>query len=205
MLFRSTANDLNCTGCVSAEEVGADVATQAELDSHKASGDHDARYVDTNGDTMTGALILSGNPTAALGAATKQYVDSQPRSNVRWMTSLTGTTLNSAGVWIDVAGSALSFDLSVSSAVVITYNCNAGTNGSGLLRLVVDGGVVDGITPAVQTPTAGSVLTVPVSITQVASLPAGTSHAVRVQMQLLSGNLFSIDQQRMTVLIVPSP
>ena len=29
-----------------------------------------------SGDTMTGALVLSGDPTVALGAATKQYVDS---------------------------------------------------------------------------------------------------------------------------------
>jgi hypothetical protein len=33
------------------------------------------QYVDTAGDTMTGLLILSGDPAAALGAATKQYVD----------------------------------------------------------------------------------------------------------------------------------
>lgn len=32
------------------------------------------------GDTMTGALTLSGNPTAALHAATKQYVDSASAS-----------------------------------------------------------------------------------------------------------------------------
>jgi len=31
--------------------------------------------VDITGDTMTGALILSGDPTVALGASTKQYVD----------------------------------------------------------------------------------------------------------------------------------
>lgn len=31
--------------------------------------------VNKNGDTMTGLLILSGDPTVALGAATKQYVD----------------------------------------------------------------------------------------------------------------------------------
>jgi hypothetical protein len=30
-----------------------------------------------NGDAMTGALLLSGDPTLALGAATKQYVDTQ--------------------------------------------------------------------------------------------------------------------------------
>ena len=33
-------------------------------------------YVAKSGDTMTGPLVLSGDPTADLGAATKQYVDS---------------------------------------------------------------------------------------------------------------------------------
>lgn len=35
----------------------------------------DARYLNTDGDTMTGLLVLSADPSAALGAATKQYVD----------------------------------------------------------------------------------------------------------------------------------
>lgn len=35
----------------------------------------DARYINTAGDTMTGALILNAKPTVALGAATKSYVD----------------------------------------------------------------------------------------------------------------------------------
>ena len=35
----------------------------------------DARYVQLAGSTMAGALILNSNPTANLGAATKQYVD----------------------------------------------------------------------------------------------------------------------------------
>ena len=35
----------------------------------------DARYVELGGDTMTGLLVLSADPAAALGAATKQYVD----------------------------------------------------------------------------------------------------------------------------------
>lgn len=34
-----------------------------------------AGAVQKSGDTMTGLLILSGNPSASLGAATKQYVD----------------------------------------------------------------------------------------------------------------------------------
>ena len=35
----------------------------------------DARYINTAGDTMTGSLTLSGDPTTNLMAATKQYVD----------------------------------------------------------------------------------------------------------------------------------
>lgn len=38
--------------------------------------DLDARYVNVSGDTMTGALILSGAPTQTNEAATKGYVDS---------------------------------------------------------------------------------------------------------------------------------
>ena len=37
--------------------------------------ENDVRYVQVAGDTMTGALILSQDPTNVLGAATKQYVD----------------------------------------------------------------------------------------------------------------------------------
>jgi hypothetical protein len=37
----------------------------------------DARYVEIAGDTMTGLLTLSGDPTVPLQAATKQYVDAQ--------------------------------------------------------------------------------------------------------------------------------
>ena len=32
-------------------------------------------FVNTSGDTMTGALILNADPTNLLGATTKQYVD----------------------------------------------------------------------------------------------------------------------------------
>ena len=36
---------------------------------------HDPTALPKSGGTMTGALILSGNPTSNMGAATKQYVD----------------------------------------------------------------------------------------------------------------------------------
>lgn len=60
--------DLVCSGCVGESELGFAVATQAELDAlaaaqsaalstHAASGDHDARYVNSAGDTMTGPLV----------------------------------------------------------------------------------------------------------------------------------------------------
>jgi hypothetical protein len=35
----------------------------------------DGRYINTSGDTMTGALILNADPSVALGAVTKQYAD----------------------------------------------------------------------------------------------------------------------------------
>ena len=42
----------------------------------------DANALQKSGGTMTGALILSGNPTSNMGAATKQYVDAvQPTTS----------------------------------------------------------------------------------------------------------------------------
>ena len=38
---------------------------------------HDPTALPKSGGTMTGALVLSGNPTVPNGAATKQYVDAQ--------------------------------------------------------------------------------------------------------------------------------
>jgi hypothetical protein len=46
----------------------SDVFTKAESDT---------RFVFKTGDVMTGLLLLSGDPSVALGAATKQYVDAQ--------------------------------------------------------------------------------------------------------------------------------
>lgn len=40
-----------------------------------SSAEMDNRYMQKSGSTMTGPLTLSGNPTASLQAATKQYVD----------------------------------------------------------------------------------------------------------------------------------
>lgn len=51
--------------------------------------ENDVRYVNTTGDTMTGLLVLSGDPTLPLHAATRQYVDRAYISS-----SIDGTTLS---------------------------------------------------------------------------------------------------------------
>lgn len=68
-------------GTLTAADVGA--ATSSDISSAVSShnGDnnaHNAKFankLDKSGGTMTGALILAGNPTDPLHAATKQYVD----------------------------------------------------------------------------------------------------------------------------------
>lgn len=50
-------------------------------------------FVNKTGDTMTGPLILSGDPTAALGAATKQYVDAVSSSLTSSKVSKAGDTM----------------------------------------------------------------------------------------------------------------
>lgn len=49
-------------------------------------------YVEINGDTMTGLLILSGDPVVPLGAATKQYVDSLVTTNLSWKNNVVAAT-----------------------------------------------------------------------------------------------------------------
>ena len=66
-----------------------------------AAVDADDRYVRLVGDTMGGLLILSADPVAGLGAATKQYVDAAvPVGIASW--DLDGGTADSrpgAGLW----------------------------------------------------------------------------------------------------------
>ena len=65
---------------------------------------HDPTALPKSGGTMTGALVLSGNPTVPNGAATKQYVDAQ---KVQTASSLptSGTALT--GNWIYVVSAAV--------------------------------------------------------------------------------------------------
>lgn len=71
----------------SASSTTINTATQTALDAKLAKG----------GDTMTGLLILSGDPANALGAATKQYVDaadSTLSSSLSGKLNMTGGTLS---------------------------------------------------------------------------------------------------------------
>ena len=87
------------------------------------------------GDTMTGALILNANPTAALGAATKQYVDTgvsaaQTTANTALTTANAAqTTANSAVAGLankyDKTGGAISGNVTVAGTIVATGDITA--------------------------------------------------------------------------------
>lgn len=53
--------------------------------------------VNKAGDTMTGALVLSGDPTSALQAATKQFIDAETTRATNAETTLTNGKVNKSG------------------------------------------------------------------------------------------------------------
>jgi hypothetical protein len=57
----------------------------------------DTRYVNTAGDTLTGALTLSGAPTVALHAATKGYVDGE----ISTLSTTLNTTISTLATRVD--------------------------------------------------------------------------------------------------------
>ena len=59
----------------------------------------DANALPKSGGTMTGALILSGNPTSNMGAATKQYVDMQKAQIVSSLPA-SGTALTGDRIYV---------------------------------------------------------------------------------------------------------
>jgi hypothetical protein len=60
----------------------------------------DATKVSKAGDTMTGLLVLSANPTAALGAVTKQYTDARTPQITVSTTAPSSPAVND--IWIDI-------------------------------------------------------------------------------------------------------
>lgn len=85
-----------------------------------------APFVPLAGGTMTGPLILSGDPTAALGAATKQYVDTAPFLPLAGGT-MTGPLAIGANL---ISGSNFLITGGVISNPVIANSINSGTNTS---------------------------------------------------------------------------
>ena len=65
---------------------------------------HDPTALPKSGGTMTGALVLSGDPTVPNGAATKQYVDAQ---KVQTASSLPASGTALTGNWIYVVSAAV--------------------------------------------------------------------------------------------------
>ena len=60
----------------------------------------DANALPKSGGTMTGALILRGNPTAAKEAATKQYVDKYRAHTATFLPSASGTPLTADFIYV---------------------------------------------------------------------------------------------------------
>jgi hypothetical protein len=79
------------------------------------------------GDTMTGLLVLSADPTAALGAVTKQYVDSKVGGVSTWNTRTGAVVLTTA-------------DLTGALGVVHDANWNVMLGGSAIPANAVGGG-----------------------------------------------------------------
>ena len=107
-----------------------------------------------SGGTMTGALVLQADPTAALGAATKQYVDSHVsgilsdapsdgtfygRMNAAWVHGLAAT-----GTAITLSGDVTGAGAATITTTLATVNSNVGTfqgitvNGKGLVTAAVN-------------------------------------------------------------------
>ena len=142
---------------------GRDVATDGtKLDGVEAGADvTDATNVAaagalmTSGGTMTGALVLNSDPTAALGAATKQYVDTIAAAGIHYHTPVrvesptaltvtydngtagVGATLTNAGTQeaITIDGVALSLN----DRVLVYTQTDATQNGVYTVTTVGDG------------------------------------------------------------------
>lgn len=111
----------------------------------------DPRKVDVAGDTMTGDLVLPGDPNAALKAATKQYVDNQVSAASGTYVDTTGDTmtgsliLSGGSTNLTVGGSAsVTGNVSISGDVVSPVEVNA-TLSASTLPLGPSGAVHTGI------------------------------------------------------------
>jgi len=129
-------------------------------------------YVDTSGDTMTGVLALSGNPTSNLHAATKEYVDTIAAAGIHYHDpvrvespiSLNATYDNgSSGVGATLTNSstlaAITIDgvaLSLNDRVLVYEQTDATQNGIYTVTTVGDGSTAWVLTRATDANTYGT-------------------------------------------------
>ena len=95
---------------------------RADLNDHKASSDHDDRYVNVTGDTMTGALSLI-SPTLAAHATRKDYVDAADATLQTNIDNIQGNLdTHITDPTAAHAASAVSFDGSLLSPITQTWH-----------------------------------------------------------------------------------
>jgi len=136
----ATTSDLNNVS-------GINTSVQTQLDAK----------VDLAGDTMTGALVLSADPTVALGAATKQYVDTQ----VAGVVDSAPATLDTLNELAAALGDDANFATTVTNSLALKANSadlgtaatqDVGTSAGNVVQLdgsaklpAVDGSALTGI------------------------------------------------------------
>lgn len=126
---------------------GINTSVQTQLDAK----------VDLAGDTMTGALVLSADPTVALGAATKQYVD----TSVSNLVDAAPATLDTLNELAAALGDDANFSTTVTNSLALKANSadlgtaaslDVGTSANNVVQLdgsaklpAVDGSALTGI------------------------------------------------------------
>jgi len=141
--------NITVTGTVDGRDIAAD---GTKLDGVEASADvtdtanvTSAGALMRSGGTMTGNLVLNANPSAALGAATKQYVDTEVSSLVDSAPS----TLDTLNELAAALGDDANFSTTVTNSIAtklplaggtMTAPLTVDTNTSGILRLSATNG-----------------------------------------------------------------
>jgi len=149
-------------GAVTAGKIADGAVTEAKIGSGAVTASKlggPMPFVLKAGDTMTGALVLAGNPTSDLAAAPKQYVDAATGRGVSPLIATTsGTAIDVTGIpsWatevsvmlngVRSNGSALRVQLGTASGIVTTgYQSATSDSGYSTVGLEFYGSPVYGI------------------------------------------------------------
>jgi hypothetical protein len=84
-----------------------------------------AGVLQTSGGTMTGALVLAGNPTNALEAAPKQYIDASVTTINSNLSSINSTIAGLGSTYVAKSGSTMSGDLAMSGSAVFKSSASS--------------------------------------------------------------------------------